>query len=447
MTDAKVQDPIIAEELDYSKLENAAPNYRMFRLLPQSGGQTVVISPTATQEVLFELPTNVFNLAQSVLTLTYSVAANAGFFQSIFADTMPFITQIELYPRSGQYLGQIFDLPNYLKIVNKAETPLSQLVTMDAMNNFSPSNLPATLNYRPTVNAAVSNGEINNTEPLYVKTGALGGILSGQIQFPLGLIKNSIFSYNKNLAFNDVIVLRILFGSGNKAGFQSTSNTNLTTGATAISTAITLSNITLYNAVEQDADIIAQMKAKVQGGYSVIIPYINRLKVNANPPCTVTYRLNASHGITLKRVYTMPFNNVETSNLAIDCDNTNGSKISSFYTALNGARMQEINLSCLAGDYQDWLYQQSKYYYSVIQGRNMFQFNWHWLEVFDGKKPAIKDFKNRDEDNITSGIVLSNTETRYDLNVLNGVAAPLNFYMYALCQKVMSVSPNYISCQ
>jgi hypothetical protein len=25
MTDAKVQDPLIAEELDYSKLENAAP--------------------------------------------------------------------------------------------------------------------------------------------------------------------------------------------------------------------------------------------------------------------------------------------------------------------------------------------------------------------------------------------------------------------------------------
>jgi hypothetical protein len=447
MANSKTQEPIVSEELDYSKWENAFPNYRMFRLLPQAGGQTVTISPTATQELLFEIPTNVFNLAQSILSFNFSVAANAGYYQSIFADTMPFISQIELYPRSGQYLAQIFDLPNYLKIVNKSETPLAQLVTFDAMNNLSASNLPATMNYRPTVNAGVSNGEINNTETLYVKTSALGGVLAGQIQFPLGMIKNSIFSYNKNLAFNDVIVLRILFGPGNKSGFQSTSNTNLTTGATAISTAITLTNITLYNAVEQDADIIAQMKAKVQGGYSVIIPYINRMKVNAQPPCTTTYRLNASHGITLKRVYTMPFNNVESSNTAIDSDNTNGSKISSFYTALNGARMQEVNLSCLAGDYQDWLFQQSKYYYSSIQGRNMFQYNWHWLEIFDGKKPVLKDYKDRDEDNITSGIVLSNTETRYDFNVLNGVAAPINFYMYALCQKVMSVSANYISCQ
>src|SRR5271166_4223605 len=98
----------IPPQLDYGRQDCSFPKYKMSRLVPLSGSQSVTIPNASTAEVLIEIPTNVFNFAESYLyaDVTYP-AQGAGNWSWIFWGGMPLISEVDLYTRSGIYLAQI----------------------------------------------------------------------------------------------------------------------------------------------------------------------------------------------------------------------------------------------------------------------------------------------------------------------------------------------------
>lgn len=92
----------IPSQLDYQVKSYAGPKYKFSRIVPLSGSQTVDIPVSSTAETLMEIPTNVFNLAESYLSADIAyVAQGANNFSWLFMDGMPLISEIDLLTRSG----------------------------------------------------------------------------------------------------------------------------------------------------------------------------------------------------------------------------------------------------------------------------------------------------------------------------------------------------------
>jgi hypothetical protein len=60
---------VISKSLDYKIQTSSTPHYKMSLLVPQSGLQSVTVTPTAIAETMIELPAGkAYNLAESVLS-------------------------------------------------------------------------------------------------------------------------------------------------------------------------------------------------------------------------------------------------------------------------------------------------------------------------------------------------------------------------------------------
>ena len=60
----------VSKQLDYKQSEYVHPDYRLTKLLPQSGLQLFNLTNTGAPDTYFEIPTKVFNLARSHLFFT-----------------------------------------------------------------------------------------------------------------------------------------------------------------------------------------------------------------------------------------------------------------------------------------------------------------------------------------------------------------------------------------
>ena len=120
----------------------------------------------------------------------------------------------------------------------------------------------------PTINNALrpDGGNYSNsiTEPLYLDVSATGtaapGGTAAQLNYnyniPLSQFSETVFSLDKVLYMNEILVLRIVFDSLAKVSYFGTSATDPTTGAAANTTNISVTGLQVYLAVEQDPLII-----------------------------------------------------------------------------------------------------------------------------------------------------------------------------------------------
>ncbi|MFM7859786.1 MAG: hypothetical protein ACKO96_49605, partial [Flammeovirgaceae bacterium] len=250
---------------------------------------------------MIELPAGKgYNLANSVLYFNLAFSASgAGNFNWLPVDFCPVIHRIQLYTRGGVNLADITNLHKYLNLVQKVELKNERLANRSQTdflypNNSLPSTAPA---LRPsTSTAAVVQPSFKAyVEPSYAVVGAANNATPSNLyQLKLGDIPHSIFSLDKDLYFNEVLVLRIEFASGQSFAWYSTANTNPAVGpSVAIATNITISKLSLYLAIETDEVIVQELRNKVNStGLNVLIPYVWQFK---NPISTST-----SHNVSLR---------------------------------------------------------------------------------------------------------------------------------------------------
>ena len=116
------------------------PKYKLHRVIQQTGGQQMVL-PVGGLEIIFEIPVKFFNFAQSYLYFTVSLPALAAATYGadkvnwFFTDAVTPILQIQLYTKAGIYLADLNHVPNYTKVVNKVETPLSEYLNYVTMQD------------------------------------------------------------------------------------------------------------------------------------------------------------------------------------------------------------------------------------------------------------------------------------------------------------------------
>lgn len=450
---------VVASELDYKKKDYSYPTYKLTKVLPQSGGQSVTITPNGTAETVFELPNKVFNLSRSILRYNSTEsAAGVGNFNWIPADCWAHIRQIQLYTKTGTYFVDLMDVGVYTSITWKPETKLEDFLTYDkgtysaagtaaGTNTGSqllrPCNRVAAENYRSNANGSV--GQVDYLEPLYNFVGTANTadpVL--EVRMPLGMIPNTFLSLDKDIVFNDIINLKIVWQQGTRVAWYGNSGTDPTGGGASVAedANFNLQNITLYLAVEVDPLVEKNVREMFQRGYKIYSPYVFYNKTNLDGTSqNVSLRFDRSHGQRLMKIYHSLFNNTESDHTMYDHNNLADNKVAEFYTQLNSQRQQEFNLDTSA--YDDYMLLKDKLKGSLILSANVYAYNWFWLEDFsDQIAPSEKPLSSADgpDQNLKRGLDLT-SDVKWDFIGVTTANANHNHYSYAVVQRELSISP------
>jgi hypothetical protein len=420
----------ISNTLDYKQTQVSHSEYKLAKLLQQSGGETVTI--TGAQQVsIFEIPAVGFNLSKSQLRFTATPAASgAGRFNYLSRDVLP-IDRMELYTRAGVYLCDISNFSQFTKSAMKSETDLKTHLTKSSQDFMKPCD---------ALGSAIEGKRPNNTpvskvysEPQYVEVGAVNAAQPVQQRIiTLGDIKNTIFSVNKSLHMgNEVLLLRITWAPYTSWGWHGDSATDPTGDATALANNIALTNVSMYLSQEMNPMVLAGLQSQIsQSGMTVSFPFCHSYKTNLTGTShAVSLRFSRGHGKKLQKVIHAVYPNAETVNNRFNTTNAAATrKITRYYTLLNNRRVQEFDLEANSTDYmtlKEYLHD------SVVQNQNVFDFNWAHVENWTGGEKNLSDAGKQ------SGLDLS-TEQKYDLYLTTTGA--LNHYDFAITTKDLMVS-------
>ena len=112
------EDSQIVTQVFYKKGDSLYPNYRLTRIIQQTGGQhqQFTIGTGSSVESIFEIPVKAFNFAQSYTAFSITPPAIANNSTWFFTDTMSPFLQVQAYTRSGIYLCNLNYCSNYTKV-------------------------------------------------------------------------------------------------------------------------------------------------------------------------------------------------------------------------------------------------------------------------------------------------------------------------------------------
>lgn len=451
----KQGDQVIASELDYHQYNYSYPIYKHSKILPLAGSQTVNVTNAGGAESLFEIPSKVINLSHSFLSFNITpVSSGGGNFNWTYADLIGNIRQIQLYTRGGLFLCDINNFDNFTKCLVKAEVSLDEFLSFDKsdvangyLEGIRANNDLVSANGSKRYNN--ENANVNYIENKYTYVGTVAAATPIILfKIPLSLFVDTIFSLDRDLFFDEVIVMRIVWNAPSKYMWFGTSASNPTTGAAIYAGGVTITALTLFTAIETNQDIVNGLRAKKNSaeGINVLMPYVYSNKINlTGTQQSISLRYNRAHGMKLLKVFHQPINNTESVNTAYDADNTvDGGlnrKISSFYTLLNNVRLQEFNVDCYADE--DSMLLRNVLEGSMIVSKNMYQYNWFWCDDFSGSPSKLHKINPVDFDNCIKGLDLS-TEQKWDIFLTVKDGAQLNHYTFAVTQRLLNVGPNGI---
>jgi hypothetical protein len=400
------------------------------------------ISNAGGQESIFELPPKVMNLGKSILSfIAKPSATDPSGRKFMHADTIAFIRQIQLYTKEGLFLTDIQDFNMYMKCINRKSNKISDVQSFDkakaASGYFSGiqcNNAAATANAvgcRP-------DGTIPATsylEPAYQIGGGVTNTATPviSIQIPLSRIVDSIIGQDKDQYFGESVYLRIVWAPATDVYWGSASATDpVGTAVVPFTGHITITNLVLYTAIEQNPLIVESLRQKFMSGdlkYNVPYVYMNIQSLTGTAH-NLQVRYSRAHGSKLKKLIWGPFNAANTHNLKYDNSNLAGTRVADFYTMVNNVRTTQYNYVPATGN--DWLDHKDKLAGSCILSSDEFRYNYTHVEDFTG---ALSTNQNP---NIYDGLPLD-TEVKYDIQATT--AGALKHYIYSVTLKTLPLSP------
>jgi len=466
---------VSADQINYEQKMFSHPSYRFEPQFPNTFGQTISLGSNQTPSTI-NLPPEVFNLSQS--SLLYSVTLPQGVNYIWYAlQALKEISHIQYYAGSNMWIADIDNLQNYLDILIKKETDRDEFLTLDSSlvgigsNNSVVNVIPALRNATVSTGASTDNGAanpsvINYSEPSYFAVSANARPVTYNVQFPLRLIKNSVFSIDKNMYFGQTTYLKVYFGPLSKICYNSTSNANPSAGVKTLYTgAATVSNFQLMLAVESNQDLRMMTINKVNsGGLSYLIPYVQAWKTNNQGSSqNVSFQLDQGNGRSLMKIYHAPYNTQEQLDTMYDhanCGTIAGSsdetaagatrqKVLSYYTQLNGKRSQDINIDCTSYSgtpLLDYMSHKRQLRGSILANSNIYQYNWFHCDDFSDFGPRY-DQDNKGE--LISGIPMSVAPLTWSFVGVNMRPADNSFqhYTWFVFVKKLTMSPGVVLVQ
>ena len=446
----------VASQINYkAESQSALPKYRYLRVpLNNLTGTAFTITGSTSQLIEFKLPTTVYNLAQSFLSYQISLPAQSAIATWTHEDCLELATNAYFGTAGGLDLCNLNYVNRYTKVVRKMRTKVQDYLANDNTSGLYPSNANGSANYTATTGGpAPTVTTFNNfLEPTYLGTGAIGvapglnQIRTASRFYPLNGIVDTVFSLDKDLYIPTDMYVRFTVGVGNQIAFQSSSVTDPSASAAAIAGNITIQNLYLYLAVEQNQLIVDSVVNKVMtSGLRLNLPYTTAFRNSSSGTiANIQIPLTQQYGKKFKRMIHTVWNATESANTAMDCNNHNGAKIETYNTYLDQRQLQDFPLSSLAPtvtaiNSDDWRENQKYCRDSVILNRAVYALNWFHCDQFyeDSTVPTAL------ADNLDNGLTMDSVK----LWAIQAVTKNLNLVHYDFATFVRSVEINQAGVQ
>lgn len=349
-------EPLIAPELNsnYYSLEHSTYKYQ--EITPDESGNFTSTSAGSGGTITFQIPSNVWNMSKSYLELDVSIAAPAaGTKQMIFADAgASMIQSVNVFHDGNIQLANILNVNRYMKATLRRETPIESAESMGSITegvdtaiavgngvfeglttgkpvttvSVMTSAADATLNTlfigpgatTATIGATGFPGTVvgrhitSALEPEYVMSAiTTASVAAYRMRFQLDTIKNSIFSKDQTIAWPKTIQIQFVIAPAAATYFNTTQTTTAIAGAVAAVAAagdITLSNVRLQIATEDNILIRNRLKQESADGMNIMIDQVNttvKAVTSTSTTHNVDVTIRKTDGKTLKRVYWYPF--------------------------------------------------------------------------------------------------------------------------------------------
>ena len=398
---------LVSQSLDYKSVDVSYPTYQLSKVTAQLPLPEISIS--GGNESIYELPPKVMNLGKSILSFT-ATAPSSGTtpkFNWLHTDGCPWIREIHVYDRQGLFLAQVPAFNYYMKSVARKSSKIEDVATYDkpiqgggAVRGYYSgiycNNSVHT--YRPDhIAGTPSVVKTNNLEPAYCYPGVINSATPVvNVQIPLERFTDTILSMNQDQYFGESIYLRILWGTTGDIMWKSVAADEPGNTPTAQAGDITISNLLLYTAIEQNPVIVNALMDKFKAGtLSYNIPYINMTTTGLSAGTNnLSVRFSRPHGKKLKKIVWSPFAAAGANNLKYDNNNVNAVKITSYFTMLNNVRTTQFDYNTDGGI--QWLVQKDNLTGSALMSSNEYFYNFTHVEQLTGSKSYVSD-PNLDE--------------------------------------------------
>lgn len=446
----------ISSELDYSPVVSNHSTV-LYRSIAPQGSSSVATSVTSSVgPTEFIIPPSCFNFAKSRLNFTMSLAAVAGAYNWINANTLTAISRITLYDSATNALwADISNVNQYATLVvpvctdykeyatkswssatpttggsTAAAVTAAQLVTVE---DISKSNLSGD-NQTGGGTAFGTQNPFFSRRQFYV--GGSGVINALDVSIPFSAFKMSVLSSDKVMYCPSNLVLQVYWAPNNNYAFSATSNTDATTGTANLASAIPLTNISLTLANEGNLAIVSQIINKVMAsGISLPIAYptVTRQVISASSAHSYQLSLTRGYGNRILAIISGFFSAAAGSNyINVHARGT----LSQYNTFLNNVAIKsQGGFNALRS--QDYIVANREYLEdSVIQTLGEYV-NGEWLHIdsFFGEKP-IKDVNQHEIDGLDVGAQSSTWQVQATMTA----DTAYNWTTIIIGQKQLSIS-------
>lgn len=459
----------LPKQIDYHLRSTTAPDYKMMRIpLNNFPGATVSIDPTGSITLEWKLPNALpYNLYRSYISWNEHIPAQgAGKFTHTFEDVFDLGHSITFGSAGGTDLVNLQHAQNYSKISRKIHTDLDDFLGNDDMSGLYKSNNAASLTFVPGgYNRATPVGV--DVTPTYQATENIIDVkqihtseaddrpVDRYRQYPLGAFKGTLLGVDRDFWSPVEQYLRVQAGTGDKMAFTGTDDivtkananppevVNPAAGAASIipGAKITLNSIYLYLCVEQNVEIVQNIKsAYAAGKLTYSIPYTQGFKMVGSlngQQTNISHTLSQQYGKRLKRILHTVWNPQEKWNTAYDCANYNGEKILSYQTFMDSMPIQDRILSCQRPlgtqiNSDDWL--ENKKFLdkrSVYSSKEMYGIHWFHMDQFFEPHDKMGSLP---EVNIDEGIPMTTSKTWLFSGQVNPAASAANLIHYTYAE-------------
>ena len=429
----------LSNELNFRTLQStrSSPQYR--KVFPANGGsQTLVLKPSGTLvSNTFNIPAECVNLGESYLEYSYTIAANAGHYTWIYKDVHGEFDSLTYRDSGSMYVVDVKNLHLYNQITNRFNFSEKDLKYHDDINGLVPTN--ALLSDVKSVRFDNSTCSLAFIEPQQMAC-ISGAAAISSVQYKKiylkELLKDSYFGLAKNQILPVETYLDINFSSGNKVGFSSLSAVLPNSTPIVFTADLTISNIVLNLAVEQNQELVKMMKSEVEKGISLPIPWIKVHQSTMTAATSFVYNLpldNKQHGQKLKRLIFAPL--LPTlANQTYDHTNVDGTRVSIYQTELDNMKLQRdlINVSTTKSD--DYSYHKKVLKNTLFFNKQIYNQNWFHIDSFDSME------SNADHGQIMVDGLLLNKPMTWTVNVSTCSNSAFQNTAIVIGQKLLQIS-------
>lgn len=435
---------ILTKEMQRSNKLATYGSYQYSRITPLQGLGATISGGDVSE---FEIPAKVINHNLDRLEFDLALpAGGAGVFNKMFADGIAPIRQLQYISRSNV---SIVDVPffNYycnatFRQTNKisdVQTFERTVLTNDQFEGLSCCNVATNVRIPVTAGAMVVPNELY-LEPLTIVQSVADTAFTIKFRINMGMLKDTFFGVSKDINFNEITTIRIIWDDSVHVGFGGTSATNTATNL-AVLASYSISNLYYYVALEKNQSMINLVKDEPR--QSLDIPYIWPTKIQGSAGnsvnSTLTLRYNVTNGSRLVRLYWAPYNNTQTATTVFDHDNLGGLKVASFYVNVDGEKTVPFDYALSTTDSTSYNCTKHLLKGSCIMSANDYAKYFTHIENFGDNYPLCSTF-DYDKSHWKEGMPIEK-EIKIDISYTNASANAVQSqnYIFAVCQRKLVI--------